>query len=246
MLYEIYKWIYKLYKQVYKLRYINYNNHITDYTKYKRSIKMNYSLKELSEKLSVTKMTVLNHAKRLDIELEKVDNALVITNEQAMKIGESINNQKPFNEKLDVNVIFDVRRQEIEEDKGQDDHSNSGDLQNAVIKLLKQQLLDKEKQISFLENQILVKDTQINKLNETLDNQQKLLHNQQSLALQSNEKIEKIEYKLSDMNNEEIYIDKRTENTSSIKENKVDDFYKDLKEKNIKENKGFFSKFFSK
>ncbi|MFP4876779.1 DUF536 domain-containing protein [Mammaliicoccus sciuri] len=47
---------------------------------------------------------------------------------------------------------------------------------------LKHQLEDKEKQISFLDNPI-------NKLNETLDNQQ-------SFALQSNDKIEKLETKL--------------------------------------------------
>ncbi|QIH77043.1 DUF536 domain-containing protein (plasmid) [Macrococcoides canis] len=212
---------------------------------------MVYSLKELSEKLSVTKMTVLNHAKRLDIELEKVDNALVITDEQAMKIGESINNQKPLDEKLNLELIFGIINENIENHDKQGE-TKDRELTKDIIDLLKQQLEDKEKQISFLENQMNVKDNQINKLNETLDNQQKLLHNQQSLALQSNEKIEQLEYKLNDMNNEKKNrnktdgIIKEHLKDNTIEENKVDDFYKDLKERNTKDNKGFFSKIFNK
>lgn len=206
---------------------------------------MVYSLKELSEKMAVTKMTVLNHAKRLDIELEKRDNALVITNEQALKIGESINNQKPLDEKLNLDTIFDVIDQEIENNDNQEEMKEK-ELQSDIVNLLKQQLEDKEKQISFLENQMNVKDNQINKLNETLDNQQKLLHNQQSLALQSNEKIEKLEDKLSLINNLKNENQNKEEPSTNIStnENKVDDFYQDLKENNEKDNKGFFSKWF--
>lgn len=206
---------------------------------------MVYSLKELSEKLSVTKMTVLNHAKRLDIELEKVDNALVITDEQAMKIGESINNQKPLDEKLNLELIFGIINENIENHDKQGE-TKDRELTKDIIDLLKQQLEDKEKQISFLENQMNVKDNQINKLNETLDNQQKLLHNQQSLALQSNEKIEKLEDKLSLINNLKNENQNKEEHSTNIStnENKVDDFYQDLKENNEKDNKGFFSKWF--
>ncbi|WP_320186978.1 DUF536 domain-containing protein [Macrococcoides caseolyticum] len=207
---------------------------------------MVYSLKELSEKMAVTKMTVLNHAKRLDIELEKKDNALVITNEQALKIGESINNQKPLDEKLNLETIFDVINQEIENNNDDQKEIKDRELQSDIVKLLKQQLKDKEKQISFLENQMNVKDNQINKLNETLDNQQKLLHNQQSLTLQSNEKIEKLEDKLSLINNLKNENQNKEEPSTNIStnENKVDDFYQDLKENNEKDNKGFFSKWF--
>lgn len=203
---------------------------------------MVYSLKELSEKLSVTKMTVLNHAKRLDIELEKVDNALVITDEQALKIGESINNQKPVDEKLNLNIIFGTVSQAIEEDKGQD-NSNNENLQNDIIKLLKQQLLDKENHILFLEKQMNVKDHQINKLNETLDNQQKLLHNQQSLALQGNEKIKVLEAELQEVKGSNL--DKNSHDIA--KNNNVTDFYKDLKkDSNMENSKGFLSRFFKK
>ncbi|WP_232780079.1 DUF536 domain-containing protein [Macrococcoides caseolyticum] len=196
--------------------------------------------------MAVTKMTVLNHAKRLDIELEKKDNALVITNEQALKIGESINNQKPLDEKLNLETIFDVINQEIENNNDDQKEIKDRELQSDIVKLLKQQLKDKEKQISFLENQMNVKDNQINKLNETLDNQQKLLHNQQSLALQSNEKIEKLEDKLSLINNLKNENQNKEEPSTNIStnENKVDDFYQDLKENNEKDNKGFFSKWF--
>ncbi|HHW6801224.1 TPA: DUF536 domain-containing protein [Staphylococcus aureus] len=210
---------------------------------------MVYSLKELSEKLSVTKMTVLNHAKRLDIELEKVDNALVITNEQAVKIGESINYQKPLDEKLNLENIFDIINQDI---KNSDDQEEIKDreLQSDIVNLLKQQLEDKEKQISFLENQMNVKDNQINKLNETLDNQQKLLHNQQSLALQSNDKIEKLETKLqglvTDNRNTKKMSKGHVQENENLNDDKVNDFYKDLREDESKNSRGFFEKLFGK
>lgn len=210
---------------------------------------MNYSLKELSEKLSVTKMTVLNHAKRLDIELEKVDNALVITDEQALKIGESINNQKPIDEKLNLDTIFDITDQDIENMDYQEKIKDK-ELQSDIVNLLKKQLEDKEKQISFLENQMNVKDNQINKLNETLDNQQKLLHNQQSLALQSNDKIEKLETKLqglvTDNRNTKKMSKGHVQENENLNDDKVNDFYKDLREDESKNSRGFFEKLFGK
>ncbi len=209
---------------------------------------MDYSLKELSERFSVTKMTVLNHARRLNIELEKVDNALVITDEQALKIGESINNKKPLNEKINLKMIFDMDNQE-DEQPTQKEEAKDKVLQDDIINLLKQQLNDKEKQISFLENQMNVKDVQINKLNETLDNQQKLLHNQQALALESNDRIKALEVKLKENDKrqdkdgkDQLYVETETQR-SDMKENKVDDFYKDLREDTPK---GFFSKFFKR
>lgn len=234
---------------MYKSFYIKYNIRISNYTNRKRGIKMNYSLKELSEKLSVTKMTVLNHAKRLDIELEKVDNAIVITDEQALEIGQSINNQKPLNEKINLKMIFDRDNQE-DEQPTQKEVTKDKELQNDIINLLKQQLNDKEKQISFLENQMNVKDNQINKLNETLDNQQKLLHNQQSLALQSNDKIEKLETKLQGLTSDNRHTNEvlkgRFQENDDLNDNKVSDFYKDLKEDKPKNNTGFFSNLFRK
>ncbi|MEK4758614.1 DUF536 domain-containing protein [Macrococcus sp. FSL W8-0367] len=206
---------------------------------------MVYSLRNLSEKLSVTKMTVLNHAKRLDIELEKVDNALVITNEQALKIGKSINNHKPLDEKLNLETIFDVTDQDVENNDNQEEIKDR-ELQDDIIYLLKQQLKDKEKQISFLENQMAVKDNQINKLNEALDNQQKLLHNQQSLALQSNDKIEKLETKIQGLNSDSRHTKEVSKGHFQENDNKVNDFYKDLKEDKPTNSTGFFSRLFGK
>ncbi|MEX6015306.1 DUF536 domain-containing protein [Mammaliicoccus sciuri] len=210
---------------------------------------MDYSLKGLSEKLSVTKMTVLNHAKRLDIELEKVDNAIVINKEQALKIGESINNQKTLSEKLDLKKIFNIANHEKEESHQEKD-MNEQELQKDIIQLLKHQLEDKEKQISFLENQMNVKDNQINKLNETLDNQQKLLHNQQSLALQSNDKIEKLETKLQGVTADSSYTTEETnerfQENDNLSDNKVNNFHRKLKEDTLQNNKGIFRKLFGK
>lgn len=93
--------------------------------------------------------------------------------------------------------------------------------------------------------QLKEKDKQIYKLNSTLDEQQKLLFNQQSLALQSNEKIKQLEAKLEIANNTED-TKQNASSTSNNNSNKVDDFYSDLRNERQQESKGFFSKLFGK
>lgn len=174
------------------------------------------------------------------------------------------------NEVDNVNEI--ILKDEL--NKQQINHLNSEikrlqlELKNALSKLesstseaseFKSQALSKIKEVEVLREamsdlssikneyyqQLKEKDKQINKLNSTLDEQQKLLYNQQSLALQSNEKIKQLETKLEIVNNnEESSISTSESNKNS---NKVDDFYNDLRnERQQEESKGFFSKLFGK
>ncbi|MGK0555228.1 hypothetical protein [Macrococcus capreoli] len=142
------------------------------------------------------------------------------------------------------------------------------ELDNALSKLesstsevseFKSQALSKTKEVEVLREamsdlsitkneyyeQLKEKDKQINKLNSTLDEQQKLLFNQQSLALQSNEKIKQLEAKLEIANNTEDTKHNASQ-PSNNKSNKVDDFYSDLRNERQQESKGFFSKLFGK
>ncbi|PKE71285.1 hypothetical protein CW665_11240, partial [Macrococcoides caseolyticum] len=71
---------------------------------------------------------------------------------------------------------------------------------------------------------------------------QQLLHNQQSLQLQSNDKIKALETELKG-----IKEDVKQDTTDLHVTTKVDNFYKDLKdEKDSREHRGFFSRIFKK
>lgn len=113
------------------------------------------------------------------------------------------------------------------------------------VKVLREAMSDLSTTKNEYYEQLKEKDKQINKLNSTLDEQQKLLYNQQSLALQSNEKIKQLETKLEIVNNnKESSISTSESNKNS---SKVDDFYNDLRnERQQEESKGFFSKLFGK
>lgn len=98
--------------------------------------------------------------------------------------------------------------------------------------------------LNILLEQLRVKDEQIKQLNNTLDEQQRLLSQQQSLQLQSNEKIKALEIEL-----QEVKETTAEDNTTDIKahnDNKGDNFYKDLRNDRESENKGFLSKLFKR
>ncbi|HHA6081279.1 TPA: hypothetical protein ACOM7Y_002694 [Staphylococcus aureus] len=98
--------------------------------------------------------------------------------------------------------------------------------------------------LNILLEQLRVKDEQIKQLNNTLDEQQRLLSQQQSLQLQSNKKIKALEIEL-----QEVKETTAEDNTTDIKghsDNKGDNFYKDLRNDRESENKGFLSKLFKR
>ncbi|QDR65998.1 MULTISPECIES: DUF536 domain-containing protein [Staphylococcaceae] len=103
-----------------------------------------------------------------------------------------------------------------------------------MVEILKQQIEDLKKDKDEYINQV-------NNLNGLLKQQQTLLSQQQSLQLQSNEKIKALEIELNEI--KEDTQDDRTQNIIT-NENKGDSFHNGLK--NDKQSKGFFSKFFNK
>jgi len=183
---------------------------------------MNYTVKQLADKLEVTKATITNNAKALDLELKKIDNVIQINDKQAELISQRINKNKQVNSMInkdseDVSVPVIHTRQK---DSRNDD----------LIEILKQQIEDLKKDKDEYVNQV-------NNLNDLLKQQQTLLSQQQSLQLQSNEKIKALEIELQEVKED-------TSNTNEApNNNKVDDFYKDLREDAPK---GFFSKFFKR
>lgn len=170
----------------------------------------------LADKLQVAKQTIFYNAKRLDLELTKHDNVSYVTLEQAEQITQRINSNK--SSKRDNNTS----------------HSRDND----------GPMTQSNDMLNILLEQLRVKDEQIKQLNNTLDEQQRLLSQQQSLQLQSNEKIKALEIEL-----QEVKETTAEDNTTDIKahsDNKGDNFYKDLRNDRESENKGFLSKLFKR
>ncbi|WP_188020235.1 hypothetical protein [Macrococcoides canis] len=191
--------------------------------------------------------------------VNQVDKLTTIVDEGSQKRVDNINEVMLKDElnKQQINYLnSEVERLQLE-------------LENALSKLesstsevseFKSQALSKTKEVEVLREamsdlsttkneyyeQLKEKDKQINKLNSTLDEQQKLLFNQQSLALQSNEKIKQLEAKLEIANNTEDTKPNASSPISNNNSNKVDDFYSDLRNERQQESKGFFSKLFGK
>lgn len=170
----------------------------------------------LADKLQVAKQTIFYNAKRLNLELTKHDNVSYVTLEQAEQITQRINSNK--SSKRDNNTS----------------HSRDND----------GPMTQSNDMLNILLEQLRVKDEQIKQLNNTLDEQQRLLSQQQSLQLQSNEKIKALEIEL-----QEVKETTAEDNTTDIKahsDNKGDNFYKDLRHDRESENKGFLSKLFKR
>lgn len=199
---------------------------------------MNYTVKQLADKLEVTKATITNNAKALDLELKKIDNVIQIDDRQADLISQRINKNKQINSMINKNLEdVNVSVTQTEEKDSRDDD---------LIEILKQQIEDLKKDKAEYVNQV-------NNLNGLLKQQQTLLSQQQSLQLQSNEKIKSLEIELKeiteekDSNTQSNLRDVEEEYINVSKSNKVDSFYKDLRdESHGNKNKSFISRFFKR
>ena len=146
------------------------------------------SVKLLSEELEVSKQTIFNNIKRLNIETIKKENTSFIkedvdveritqrVNENKKKYGfESSTAYRKTNESDNINV------------ESQND--------NQLIKILKNQIDTLNSQIEKQESR---HETTIEFYRKELQERSKLLENQQILALESNKKIQKLENQLEE------------------------------------------------
>lgn len=184
---------------------------------------------DLANELNVSKQTVFNNAKKLEIELTKQDNTLYVSSADDVEaIKNRILNNKAKSLNVDVSELINNDSSSKQDNDTQDVSNN-----NNKIELLRQMIDDKNKQIQSLQD-----DKQ--DLTSLLKQQQQLLHNQQSLQLQSNDKIKALELELNEIK----------EDTSQADTNKVDSFYKDLREDKQESNSttnkkgGLLSRFF--
>lgn len=124
------------------------------------------SMKQIADELSVTKMTVYNNAKKANVKFQKIDNVNYLSTE-------------------DENIV--IKR--IKKNK------NDG-FENANKEQINDNNLVKDETIKHLYKQLEIYKEQANRDKEQINTLNRLLENQQILALESNKKIEQLENKL--------------------------------------------------
>ncbi|WP_210139618.1 DUF536 domain-containing protein [Staphylococcus sp. GDY8P120P] len=130
------------------------------------------SMKQIADELNVTKMTVYNNAKKANVNFQKIDNVNYLSGEDEIIV---VNRIKKNQNKSDY---FDNEKKE--ESKPNDDN------------------LVKDETIKHLYNQLDIYKEQSTRDKEQINTLNRLLENQQILALESNKKIQKLENQLEE------------------------------------------------
>ena len=164
------------------------------------------SVKEISEELEVSKQTVFNNIKRLNIETVKQDNTSFIKNDVDVEkiIQRVIRNKKKYG--------FESANVSSEKVKT-DNKKNESKYDVQIIELLEKQIDTLNKQ---LEKQEKRHETTIEFYRKELQERSKLLENQQVLALESNKKIQKLESQLEEERQLNYSFDTVTNNRQNI------------------------------
>ena len=146
------------------------------------------SVKEISKELGVSKQTIFNNIKRLDIETIKKDNTSFIKNDiDVEKIIQRVTRNKKkygFEDTL-------TNSGKVEKDNSQKESKYNVQ----IIELLEKQIDTLNKQ---LEKQEKRHEVTVEFYRKELQERSKLLENQQVLALESNKKIQKLESQLEE------------------------------------------------
>ncbi|ANR69540.1 DUF536 domain-containing protein [Staphylococcus sp. McC-251-APC-3A2] len=130
------------------------------------------SMKEIADELNVTKMTVYNNAKKANVKFQKVDNVNYLSSEDEIIVVNRIRKNQ--------NKHDDFENEKKEEAKPNNDN------------------LVKDETIKHLYNQVDIYKEQSNRDKEQINTLNRLLENQQVLALESNKKIQKLENQLEE------------------------------------------------
>ncbi|MFF9669975.1 DUF536 domain-containing protein [Staphylococcus saprophyticus] len=146
------------------------------------------SVKALSEELEVSKQTIFNNIKRLNIETIKQENTSFIKEDSDIeKIVQRVNeNKKKYG-------FENVAESKQKKDPNNIDVESKTDAQ--IVEILKKQIDTMNNQIEKQESR---HETTIEFYRKELQERSKLLENQQVLALESNKKIKKLEDQLEE------------------------------------------------
>ncbi|HDD6835780.1 TPA: DUF536 domain-containing protein [Staphylococcus aureus] len=144
------------------------------------------SVKRLSEELGVSKQTIFNNIKRLNIETIKQENTSFIKEDTDIeKIIQRVNENKKK---------YSFESATEDKQKKESDNINFESKSDAqIVEILKNQINTLNNQIEKQESR---HETTIEFYRKELQERSKLLENQQVLALESNKKIQKLENQL--------------------------------------------------
>ena len=146
------------------------------------------SVKEISKELGVSKQTIFNNIKRLDIETIKKDNTSFIKNDiDVEKIIQRVTRNKKkygFEDTL-------TNSEKVKKDNSQKESKHNVQ----IIELLEKQIDTLNKQ---LEKQEKRHEVTVEFYRKELQERSKLLENQQVLTLESNKKIQRLESELEE------------------------------------------------
>ena len=158
------------------------------------------SVKILSEELGVSKQTIFNNIKRLNIETIKQENTSFIKeNTDIEKIIQRVNENKKK---------YGFESTTEEKQKKESDNSNiKSKSDTQIIEILKKQIDTLNEKIEKQESR---HETTIEFYRKELQERSKLLENQQILALESNKKIQKLENQLEEERQLNYSFDKST------------------------------------
>ena len=130
------------------------------------------SMKEIADELNVTKMTVYNNAKKANVKFQKIDNVNYLSGEDETIVVNRIRKNQNKND-------------DFEGEKKEEAEPNNDNLV-------------KDETIKQLYNQVAIYKEQSNRNKEQINTHNRLLENQQILALESNKKIQKLENQLEE------------------------------------------------
>ena len=146
------------------------------------------SVKALSEELEVSKQTIFNNIKRLNIETIKQENTSFIKEDSDIeKIVQRVNKNK---KKYGFENVAESKQK-----KGPDNIDVESKTDAQIVEILKNQIDTLNNQIEKQESR---HETTIEFYRKELQERSKLLENQQVLALESNKKIKKLEDQLEE------------------------------------------------
>ncbi|MFI8628614.1 DUF536 domain-containing protein [Staphylococcus capitis] len=164
------------------------------------------SVKILSEELGVSKQTIFNNIKRLNIETIKQDNTSFIKeNTDIEKIIQRVNENK---KKYGFESTTEGKQK-----KASDNNNIKSKNDTQIIEILKKQIDNLNDQIEKQESR---HETTIDFYRKELQKRSKLLENQQILSLESNKKIQKLESQLEKERNLNYSFDTATKDRQNI------------------------------
>ncbi|WP_176324468.1 DUF536 domain-containing protein [Burkholderia vietnamiensis] len=158
------------------------------------------TIKMIADELNVTKQTIVNNAKNLNITFEKKNGVNYINEEDYLKIVNKINKKERVFINNDEEKIQEHNKEETKEFLKEPSKTSSVEEEK-----LKMKINELEKQIENFKTRSEKDNTYIETLTEQLHQQNsnvntlnRLLENQQILALESNKKIQRLESELEE------------------------------------------------